>query len=109
MLPRLFSICRFSQSAYGVLVSLAFLVALWMAARLAKRTNLNPDSVVNLGVYCALAGVLGAKLMMFFFDFDFYLKNPREIFSFSTLRAGGVFQGGLLLAIITAIWYIRKE
>lgn len=93
---------------YGVLVALAFLTALWLAARLAKPAGLNPDAVTNLGIYCALAAIAGAKVMMFLVDIPYYSQHPGEILSFGTLQAGGVFYGGLLAALGTAVWYMRK-
>jgi phosphatidylglycerol:prolipoprotein diacylglycerol transferase len=69
---------------------------------------LNPEAVLNLGIYCALAAVAGAKLLMLAYDFDYYLRNPREIFSLSTLQSGGVFQGGLALALLVAFLYMRR-
>ncbi len=93
---------------YGVLVALAFLAALWLTARLARRAGMNQEEVLNLGIYCAIAAVVGAKLMMFVVDLPYYVRNPREIFSFTTLRAGGVFYGGLLAALAVAFWYLRK-
>src|SRR5689334_11145853 len=93
---------------YGVLVALAFLTALWMIARLARETGMNADAVTNLGVYCALSAIAGAKLMMFIVDWRYYAENPGALFSFGTLRAGGVFYGGLILAIGVAWYYIRQ-
>ena len=93
---------------YGVMVALAFLTALWLAARLAKRAGLNPDAITNLGIYCALAAIAGAKVMMFLVDIPYYTQHPGEIFSFGTLQAGGVFYGGLLAALGIAVWYMRK-
>src|SRR6202158_5801859 len=81
---------------YGVLVALAFLTALWLAGRLASQAGLNADSVTNLGMYCALAGMGGAKLMMFLVDVPYYMQNPGEIFSLGTLQAGRVFYGGAI-------------
>ncbi len=46
--------------------------------------------------------------MMFIVDFDHYRQNPGEIFSLATLQAGGVFYGGLMLALVVAWWYMRK-
>lgn len=109
MFPRLITIGDFFLPTYGVLVAAAFLLALWMTARLARRSNLNSDEVVNLGIYSALAGLVGAKLALFLFDLSYYLNNPKEVFSFATLRAGGVFQGGLVLAVATAIWYMKRH
>ncbi len=93
---------------YGVLVALAFLTALWLAGRLARRAGLNADDVTNLGIYCALAGIGGAKLMMFLVDIPYYTQHPGEIFSLATLQAGGVFYGGLIAALVVAAWYMRK-
>jgi phosphatidylglycerol---prolipoprotein diacylglyceryl transferase len=93
---------------YGVLVALAFLAGLWMAGRLGKDAGLNPEAVTNLGIYCALAAIVGAKVMMLIVDLPHYIQNPGEIFTFSTLQAGGVFYGGLLGALGVAWWYMRK-
>ena len=93
---------------YGVLVAAAFLTALWLAGRLAKSAGLDADAVTNLGIYCALAAIVGAKAMMFIVDLPHYLQNPGEIFSLGTLQAGGVFYGGLLAALAVAFWHMRK-
>jgi phosphatidylglycerol---prolipoprotein diacylglyceryl transferase len=93
---------------YGVLVSLAFLAALWVTGRLARRAGLDYDNVVNLGIYCGLSALVGAKLMLFIVDFGYYSEHPSEIFTFGTLRAGGVFYGGFLAALAVSAWYLRK-
>ncbi len=107
MFPKIFSFGDLFLPTYGVLVSLGFLAALWIAGRLAKRSGLPAEKVTNLGVYCALAGLLGAKLLMLVVDFDYYRRDPREIFSMSTLQAGGVFYGGLIAALGAAAWWMR--
>jgi phosphatidylglycerol:prolipoprotein diacylglycerol transferase len=109
MLPQLIKIGDFFIPTYGVLVTAGFLLGLWVAARLATRSGLNSDAVVNLGISCALAGIVGAKLLMLIFDFRYYSQNPREIFSLATLQAGGVFQGGLILAVATAFVIVRRN
>jgi len=93
---------------YGVLVALAFLAGLAVATRLAKPAGLNADAVVNLGIYCALSAIAGAKLMMFLVDIPYYSRYPSEIFTLATLQAGGVFYGGLIAALAIAWWYMRK-
>src|SRR5271157_1952569 len=92
---------------YGVLVALAFLAGLWIATRLGKREGLNAEALTNLVIYCALAAIAGAKLMMFVVD-PRYRQNPAEIFTLDTLRAAGVFYGGLIAALAVAFWYMRK-
>ena len=106
MYPELFHL--HFLATYGVLVAIAFLTALWLAGRLAREKGLNSENVTNLGIYCALAALAGAKLMMFIVDIGYYTAHPAEILSFSTLRAGGVFYGGLIAAVAVAFWYMRK-
>ena len=109
MFPQVFSIGQFALPTYGLLVSLGFLTGLWVTARLARRAGLNTELIVNVGVYSVLAGLVGAKLLMFAVDLDYYRRNPGEIFSLSTLQAGGVFYGGVLLALATAMLYLRRK
>jgi phosphatidylglycerol:prolipoprotein diacylglycerol transferase len=108
MFPKLISIGNFSLPTYGVLIAIAFLVALWITVRLGVRSGLDREKVMNLGIYCALAGLLGAKLLMILFDLGYFTQHPGDIFSMSTLQAAGVFQGGLVLAVLFAIYYTRK-
>lgn len=107
MHPYLIQIGGFSVPTYGVLVALGMAAALWITTKLAKRDGLKPDVVANLAIYCAFAGIIGAKLFMFLFDWREYWANPSEIFSRATLQAAGVFQGGLLLALIVAYFYMK--
>ena len=109
MFPVVFRIGRFFLPGYGLLVALGFLVALWMAGRLSRRAGLDVDSVLNLGIYTAIAAMLGAKLFMLALDADYYLRYPGEIFSISTLLAGGVFYGGLIAGLVTAFFYLRRS
>jgi phosphatidylglycerol:prolipoprotein diacylglycerol transferase len=109
MFPRLISIGSFFVPTYGVLVALGFLVALFITVSLARRAGLPPDLVANLGIYCGIAGLIGGKLGMFAFDWNVYWNNPREIFTRETLQAAGVYQGGLVLALIVGVVYMRRN
>src|SRR5271165_937320 len=107
MLPKLFTIGDFFLPTYGLLVAIGFLLGLWVTVRLARRAQLPDDKITNLVIYCALAGLAGAKLFMFLFDWRIYWNKPGEIFTLSTLRAAGVYQGGFLVALLVAILYMR--
>jgi phosphatidylglycerol:prolipoprotein diacylglycerol transferase len=108
MLPHLFQIGNFSLPTYGVLVAVAFLAALAMASHFAKQRGLSSERIVNLGVYCALAGMLGAKLLMIALDPELR-SHPAEVFSLATLQSAGIFFGGLILALIFAFFYMRQQ
>ena len=109
MLPKLISIGSFFLPTYGTLVAIGFLAALWVIIRLAKRASLPPELITNLAIYCALAGLAGAKLFMILFDFNDYWSGQQKLFSLATLQAAGVYQGGFLMAFATAILYMRRQ
>lgn len=108
MLPYLIKLGKYSVPTYGVLVALAFLTALALATKFAKQRGINTEKIVNLGVYCALVGMLGAKLLMIALDPD-YRAHPAEIFSLSTLQSAGIFYGGFILAVVFAYFYMRAQ
>jgi phosphatidylglycerol:prolipoprotein diacylglycerol transferase len=108
MFPILFHIGRFSLPSYGLLVALAFLAALWMASHFAKQQGLDGKKIVDLGVYCALTGMLGAKLLMIALDPE-YRAHPMEVFSFATLQSAGIFFGGFIAALLFAFFYMRAQ
>jgi phosphatidylglycerol:prolipoprotein diacylglycerol transferase len=109
MFPKIFSIGDFFIPSYGVLVTIGFLLGLWVTGKLARRQGLDPQLVTDLGIYVALAGLGGAKLLMLLYEIPYYLEHPREIFSMATLQAGGVFFGGLVAALAMAVWYLRSR
>ncbi len=109
MYPKLISIGSFYIPTYGVLVALGFLAGLGITMRLARRAGLPPDQITNLAIYCAMAGIAGAKLFMFLFDFGDYLHHPEQIFTLETLQAAGVFHGGFIVALLVAVFYIRRQ
>jgi phosphatidylglycerol:prolipoprotein diacylglycerol transferase len=94
---------------YGFLLAMAFLLGLWCISRASEREGLHANLIYDLGLYLALSALAGAKLLLFITDFQYYLDNPKEIFSLSSFRAGGVFYGGFLAAVFVAIWFSRKH
>ncbi|HTU45184.1 MAG TPA: prolipoprotein diacylglyceryl transferase [Bryobacteraceae bacterium] len=109
MFPKLISIGTFYIPTYGVLVALGFLAGLGITLRLARRAGLPPDKITNLAVYCAMAGIVGAKLFMFLFDLGDYIRDPGQIFTLETLQAAGVFHGGFIAAFLVAVLYMRRQ
>ena len=109
MFPKLIPFSdSFFLPTYGALVAAGFLLALWLTGRLARQAGLDPERVSNVGVYAALSGLIGAKLLMFVFDYDYFRQNPAEAFSLATLQSGGVFFGGLVIAIGAGAWLMHR-
>ena len=108
MFPHLITIGSFSIPTYGILVALGFLAGIWLTTRLARRVNITSETVLNLGVFCALAGIVGAKALMIAMGPE-YREHPMEIFTMATLQSAGIFYGGLIAALLAAIWYMRRN
>ena len=109
MHPKLLELGQVALHTYGFLLAIAFIAGILVTSRNARKEGINPDSVWNLGLVILCATLVGAKLLMLITNLSYYVSNPREIFSLSTLRSAGVFYGGLLLALGTAAWYMRKR
>jgi phosphatidylglycerol:prolipoprotein diacylglycerol transferase len=73
----------------------------------AKQRNLDSTRVLDLGIYIIVAALVGAKLLLLVVDVDHYRQNPADIVSLA--RSGGVFYGGLILAVAVAFWYIARH
>jgi phosphatidylglycerol---prolipoprotein diacylglyceryl transferase len=106
--PQLFHIGSFYAPTYGFLVSLGVFVGLWISVRNAQRQGIDPDHAWNFGILIVLCGIVGAKILYIVNEWS-TLGSVREIFSLSTLQAGGVFSGGLIAALVGAVWYIRRH
>lgn len=109
MYPKLIEFGDFFVPAYGVFVALGFLAGIWLARRLASRAGIDRDRLTDLGIYCALAGLLGSKLLMFVFDWREYAAEPWRIFSMATLMSAGVYHGGFVAALFFAWLYVRRH
>src|SRR5207244_4563421 len=107
MYPILFRIHGFPVNTYGVFLALAFLCAIFVTVRLAARDGLPKERIYDLCLWLLLSSLVGSKLLMFFTEPE-YRQNPRLLISLDFLRSGGVFYGGLIGAIITAYFLMRR-
>ena len=107
MYPRLFELGPVSIYTYGVLLATAYMVGLWFATARARARGLDGNRVMDLGIYIIISALVGAKLLLVVVEFDHFRQNPSELWT--VLRSGGVFYGGLLLAVGVAFWFMRRH
>jgi phosphatidylglycerol---prolipoprotein diacylglyceryl transferase len=91
---------------YGVLLAAAYLLGLKLAMVRAQARGLDPAKVLDLGIYIIISALIGAKLLLVVTDFRVFQADPKELLTLA--RSGGVFYGGLILAVTVALWYIRR-
>ncbi len=107
MHPELFDLGPVTVYSYGVLLAVSYLLGLQLARARARRWGLDASRVLDLGIYIIIAALVGAKLLLLVVDFDQFRQSPAEVLSLA--RSGGVFYGGLILAVVVAFWYISKH
>jgi len=97
----------FFLPTYGVFLAFAFLAALWLALRSARRTKIPGDAILDLWIAALVSGIVGAKLLLYVLDLDYYVENPRAILT--GLRSAGVFYGGFAAALITCVVMVVRR
>ena len=107
MHPILFEIGRVPVYTYGVLLAAAYLLGLQFALMRARTRGLDPNRVMDLGIWIIISALAGAKLLLLIVEFDTYRDHPAELANL--LRSGGVFYGGLIAAVTVALWYLRRH
>jgi len=109
MFPKLIQIGSFYIPTYGVLVTTGVLLGLYLFVRLARKSGVSKDEreqMVNLIIYTVIGGVLGSKLLLVIVESHYYIAHPYELIQ--VLRSGGVFYGGLIGGLFTAVWLFRR-
>ena len=109
MRPFLFRIpfVDLSIPAYGFMMMIGFMVSIWYVSRKARREGIDPNVILDLGIVLVFSGVIGARI---FYYTEFY---PKYFFDkpwwtlFRIDQGGLVWYGGLILASLVGIVYLR--
>ena len=107
MYPKLLELGPINIYSYGLLLVSAYLIGLRVAVARARQRGLDGDRAMDLGIWIILSALVGAKLLLVVVDFDHLRRDPAALWSL--LRSGGVFYGGLVLAVGVAFWYMRRH
>lgn len=105
MFPEFINIGGISIYSYGVMLATAFLTGLWLAYRRSKKVGIPPEVIVDTAIVVLIGAVVGAKLFYVIGHLPRYINNPGMLLDI--LRIGGVFQGGLIVAVALAILYLH--
>jgi phosphatidylglycerol:prolipoprotein diacylglycerol transferase len=106
MHPILIDFGFFQLPSYGVLLACAVIVALWTLRLRADRAGLDGPRLVDFGLWLVVWALVGAKLLLVLVELPRYLRDPAAILG--TIRAGGVFLGGFVAAVVAAVVLLRR-
>lgn len=107
MYPVLFRIGPFALHTYGVFVAIAFLSAIALALREARRVGQDANKILDLCFYVIVAAIVGSRILYVLVNWSVFVKDPLEIVRI--WHGGLVFYGGFIAAVITALWYMRRQ
>ena len=107
MHPILFEIGGFPIYTYGVLLAAAYLLGLQFALKRARQRGLDPNRVMDLGIWIIVSALAGAKLLLLIVEWDTYTASFSQLLTL--VRSGGVFYGGLIAAVTVALWYLWRH
>jgi phosphatidylglycerol---prolipoprotein diacylglyceryl transferase len=106
---------------YGLMIAAAFVAAIIVTVRQARRESLDPAHIMDLAFWTLLFGLVGARVLFILVNTDQYFGanamtaleiGSREVRVPSILvfwRGGLVFFGGFIGAGLAAVWYMKKH
>lgn len=91
-------------SWYGLAVATGILVGAWLTTREAARKGLPVEPIMDLMLWIAVGGIVGARLLYVLDRWDFFVQNPFQIPAINTggLSIMGAILGGALTGALLA-------
>lgn len=106
MKETLFQIGSLKVHSYGLLIGIGIIAAFFLAEKRAAQKGLEADRIFDLGIWCAVGGLLGAKLLYFIVEFDSIMASG-DIFH--RLADGFVVYGGIIVGILAGWLYCKRK
>jgi len=106
MYPILFSIGPVNIYGYGFMIAVGILAAFYVATKRAPGFDLDPDTVLNIGLVGAICGFIGAKILFCIVEYESFLADPLGTFISGN---GFVVYGGIIGGVIGALYYCKRK
>ncbi len=105
MHPVLIELGRLKIYSYGFMLALSFFVGIQIAGRRAQRRGVKPETIYDLSIVLILASVLGSRGLYILTHMN-HFHSILDIFAL--WQGGATYYGGLVLALIGAIVFLRR-
>ena len=92
---------------YGILIALAFLLAMLWCVRHAKAVSLTADNVYDVIIWLIPLSILGARAYYVLFRLDYYLQHPEEIIRI--WEGGLAIYGGILTGVLVIFLTAKRK
>ncbi|HEX7714596.1 MAG TPA: prolipoprotein diacylglyceryl transferase [Bacillota bacterium] len=104
----LFRIFGLSIHAYGLMLAIAFLVAIFAIAKVGKPLGIEFDTIIDLATWVIIGAVIGARIAYVLTNLPYFLSSPWwEVFMVSS--GGLAFHGGLIGGFGAGFWFVKRR
>lgn len=91
---------------YGLMIAIGILSAYLLTEYRAKKLNLEHEKVFSLVIWCAVGGLLGAKLLYYITQIPEIIKDPSILWD---VTDGFVVYGGIIGGIFAGFLFTKKN
>ncbi|MFH1008024.1 MAG: prolipoprotein diacylglyceryl transferase [Candidatus Latescibacterota bacterium] len=113
MHPVLFRIGPLAIHGYGLMLSLSFLIGVYLSIWRGRKMGLDPAKMMDLAMYVMLSSAVGARLFYViphWEEFSGHLWDVINPFQNGEIGLSGLtLYGGLILAVVVGIGYARRH
>jgi len=106
MKPIIFSIGSFDIYGYGLMIALGVMAAVVLAEKRSPKYGLDGDHIFNIGIWAALCGLAGAKILYWIVELPSILEDPSLLLD---IGSGFVVYGGIIGGILGGWLYCRRK
>ena len=105
--PYLIELGRFRLPAYGVFVTIGFMLAVYLAARRAPSEGIDGKDIYDLAFWVLLGGIVGARLYYVVQHWSYFSSRPWE--ALFVWKGGLAIMGGILSGALAGVAFCRRR
>lgn len=90
---------------YGIILSIAFIIGLFVALYLSRWSDITQDDILDVSIIIIPLAIIGARFYYVLFKIDEYKYDPIEVFKI--WHGGLAIYGGVIAAIIGGMFYCK--
>lgn len=103
----LFSVLGLEVYAYGFMIAIGIICAVWLFNKRTKKLGYNEDHIFNMTIITVISGILGGKILYIITDFGNIMQNPSVIFK--EFGYGFVIYGAIIFGVLSVFLYSKKK
>lgn len=92
---------------YALIILAGFLSAVFFCCKTAKKRGVDPDNLVDIGLYGLIFALICARIYYVIFDWNSFRENLLDVFK--VWEGGLAIYGGLIGAVISTAVYCRMK